>query len=169
MSNMCSFSPSPMPNGRPLYWLHNQAVHSSRGSPEPVGLSSVTRVFAAPGPSAAIDPEKRHRRFPAAGTGSTSQRAGLRWPRTLQRFGLRREVREGAHPGRDGGRRRSRFTSRSDGTRQEQQRETGTIITCSPNELKATLVTETTEAGSSELRRPTPEPASSTHHVQDEE
>jgi len=37
------------------------------------------------------------------------------------------------------------------------------------DELKATLVTETTKAGSSELRRPTPEPASSTHHVQDEQ
>lgn len=37
------------------------------------------------------------------------------------------------------------------------------------DELKATLVTETTEAGSLELRRPTPEPASSPHHVQDKQ
>ena len=33
---------------------------------------------------------------------------------------------------------------------------------------KATLVTETTEAGWSELRRPPPKPASSPHDVQDE-
>ena len=37
------------------------------------------------------------------------------------------------------------------------------------DELKATLVAETTEAGSSELRRPTPEPASSPHDVQDKQ